>query len=53
MISLANTLGFKDINDSELADSIKVKNKATGALFKWCRATLKCFDIYKKVEPLK
>jgi dynein heavy chain len=50
---LASSLNFKDFNDPEMSDLIITKNKATGSLFKWCRATLKCFDIYKKVEPLK
>jgi len=53
MATLAGSLSFKDPEDPALIDAITVKNKATGALFKWCRATLKCYDIYKKVEPLK
>jgi septal ring factor EnvC (AmiA/AmiB activator) len=53
MGTLASSLNFKDFNDPEMGDVINGKNKATGSLFKWCRATLKCFDIYKKVEPLK
>lgn len=53
MGTLAASLSFKDPEDPELINVINVKNRATGALFKWCRATLKCYDIYKKVEPLK
>ena len=53
MGTLASSLSFKDVDDPELNTVIATKNKATGALFKWCRATLKCYDIYKKVEPLK
>lgn len=53
MGTLASGFGFKDPEDPALIDLIIGKNKATGSLFKWCRATLKCYDIYKKVEPLK
>lgn len=53
MGTLASTFSFKDYNDIELVNLIITKNKATGSLFKWCRATIKCYDIYKKVEPLK
>jgi dynein heavy chain len=35
----------------ELAKIITVKNLATGGLFKWCDATLQCYDIFKDVEP--
>lgn len=53
MGTLASSLSFKDPEDPELINVVNGKNKATGALFKWCRATLKCYDIFKKVEPLK
>lgn len=46
----------KDLNvgdGPELAALIKTKNMATGGMFQWCEATLKCYDIYKNVEPLK
>lgn len=35
----------------ELAELIKTKNVATGGLYKWCDATLQCYDIFKDVEP--
>ena len=28
-------------------------SKAAGGIFKWVLATLQCFEIYKKVEPLR
>jgi dynein heavy chain len=37
----------------ELQALIKSKSVATGGMFKWCSSTLKCYDIYKNVEPLK
>jgi len=37
----------------ELKALITTKSVATGGMFKWCDATLKCYDIYKNVEPLK
>lgn len=37
----------------ELQALIKSKSVATGGMFKWCDSTLKCYDIYKNVEPLK
>ncbi len=37
----------------ELAAVIKGKNLATGALFRWCSATLKAYDIFRSVEPLR
>ena len=35
----------------ELAKSITVKNLATGGLYRWCDATIRCYEIYKDVEP--
>lgn len=38
----------------ELGEHItKTKNVATGSLYKWCDATIKCYDIFKEVEPKK
>lgn len=45
---------FKEIPAEELAQYIfKTKNQATGGLYSWCEATLKCYDINKDVEPKK
>ena len=35
----------------ELAAFIKTKNLATAGLFSWVIATIKCYEIYKDVEP--
>ena len=35
----------------ELQQLIISKNMATGGLFQWVIATVKCYDIYKDVEP--
>lgn len=35
----------------ELAKFITVKNQATGGLYRWCDATIRCYEIYKDVEP--
>jgi hypothetical protein len=35
----------------ELAKHITVKNLATGGLYRWCDATIRCYEIYKDVEP--
>lgn len=35
----------------ELAQCITVKNLATGGLYRWCDATIRCYEIYKDVEP--
>lgn len=35
----------------ELYNTIKGKNLATAGLFSWVTSTLKCYDIYKDVEP--
>jgi hypothetical protein len=51
MAALVKDLGVGD--GPELAALISTKNMATGGMFKWCDATLKCYDIYKNVEPLK
>lgn len=37
----------------ELQKLITSKSFATGGMFKWANSTLKCYDIYKNVEPLK
>ena len=39
------------LQGEELAKSITVKNLATGGLYRWCDATIRCYDIYKGVEP--
>jgi len=39
------------LNGEELAKSITVKNLATGGLYRWCDATIRCYEIYKDVEP--
>lgn len=45
---------MKDIPLEELGQYIyKAKNQATGGLYMWCEATLKCYDINKDVEPKK
>jgi dynein heavy chain len=51
MASLVKELNVGD--GPELSALIKTKNLATGGMFMWCEATLKCYDIYKNVEPLK
>lgn len=44
----------KEIPLEELGQFIfKTKNQATGGLYSWCEATLKCYDINKDVEPKK
>ena len=35
----------------ELANTITYKNLATGGLYRWCDATLRCYEIFKDVEP--
>lgn len=35
----------------ELQNIINTKSLAAGGLFKWCDSTLKCYEIYKDVEP--
>ncbi len=35
----------------ELFAFIKTKNLATAGLFSWVSSTIKCYDIYKDVEP--
>ena len=40
-----------NLQGEELAQSITKKNLATGGLFRWCAATIKCYDIFKVVEP--
>ena len=35
----------------ELVTFIKGKNLATAGLFQWITATIKCYDIFKDVEP--
>jgi hypothetical protein len=39
------------LQGEELAKSITVKNLATGGLYRWCDATVRCYEIYKDVEP--
>jgi len=39
------------LQGEELAKSITVKNLATGGLYRWCDATIRCYEIYKDVEP--
>jgi len=44
----------KDIPLDEMAQFITAKKSvAVGALYAWCDATLKCYDINKTVEPKK
>ena len=40
-----------NLSGEELAKSITVKNLATGGLYRWCDATIRCYEIYKDVEP--
>lgn len=39
------------LQGEELAKAITVKNLATGGLYRWCDATIRCYEIYKDVEP--
>ena len=39
------------LDGAELQAFIKTKNLATGGLFSWVTSTIKCYDIYKDVEP--
>jgi dynein heavy chain len=39
------------LTGSELLAFIKTKNLATAGLFSWVTSTIKCYDIYKEVEP--
>ena len=39
------------MNGKALADLVSVKNKATGGLFQWVSATIKCYDNNRDVEP--
>jgi len=44
----------REITQPEVANYITVKkNVATGGLFAWCDATIKCYLINKEVEPKK
>jgi hypothetical protein len=44
----------KDIPLEEMAKFITDKKSvAVGALYAWCDATIKCYDINKTVEPKK
>lgn len=36
---------------NELFNIIKTKNVATAGLYSWVSSTIKCYDIYKDVEP--
>ena len=40
-----------NLQGEDLAKAITVKNLSTGGLFRWCDATIKCYDIYKVIEP--
>jgi len=51
MGQLVKDIGVGD--GPELQAEITKKSFATGGMFKWCTATLKCYDIYKNVEPLR
>mmetsp|Transcript_20740 Transcript_20740/g.31954 ORF Transcript_20740/g.31954 Transcript_20740/m.31954 type:complete len:772 (-) Transcript_20740:1647-3962(-) len=51
MAKLVSDMGVGD--GPELQKVINTKNQATGGLYRWCSATLKCYDIYKNVEPLR
>ena len=51
MYKLISDMGVGD--GPELQKLINTKNVATGGLYRWCAATLKCYDIYKNVEPLR
>jgi len=48
MASLTKDMGA---SGDELGDIIKGKSSAAGGLYKWCDATLTCYDIFKDVEP--
>ena len=39
------------LSGAELIAFIKTKNLATFGLFSWVTSTIKCYDIYKDVEP--
>jgi dynein heavy chain len=39
------------LSDKPLIEFIKGKNLATGGLFTWVLSTIKCYDIFKDVEP--
>jgi dynein heavy chain, axonemal len=39
------------LTGSELLAFIKTKNLATSGLFSWVTSTIKCYEIYKDVEP--
>lgn len=36
---------------AELQNIVNGKSAAAGGLYKWCDSTLRCYDIYKDVEP--
>jgi hypothetical protein len=38
---------------AELAALIKGKSAAAAGLYQWASATIRCFDIFKEVEPKK
>lgn len=42
-----------NLPEDEMQKLVNSKNKATGALFKWSTSTLKCYHIFKNVEPLR
>ena len=46
---------IKEIGNGQTGDDLQLiinnKSLAAGGLFKWCSSTLKCYDIYKDVEP--
>lgn len=39
------------LSGKDLIAYVKTKNVATGGLFAWVEATIKCYDINKDVEP--
>ncbi len=41
------------LTGADLFALIKTKNQATAGLFNWMISTIKCYDIYKDVEPKK
>lgn len=41
------------LTGTELFQFIKTKNLATAGLFSWVTSTIKCYEIYKDVEPKK
>lgn len=49
MERLIKDLGVTDPDD--IAKAMTSKSLAAGALYKWCAATLNCYDIFKEVEP--